>query len=137
MHSLYRLITPLLLLIAVNTTGFAASSKEGSAEGEQYIAIDPPLVVNIVDGSTLHFLQVTAQFKVTTPEAAAAIQTHISLIRHTLLLLLGEQQIRDVYTTRGKEKLRQKCIEEIKVALKDYTDTNSIENIYFTGFIVQ
>lgn len=137
MHIIYRLVTPLLFLVAFSTSGFAASSEGGSAEGEQYIAIDPPLVVNIVDGNTLHFLQVTAQFKVKTPEAATAIQTHISLIRHTMLMLLGEQQVRDVYTTRGKEKLRQKCIDEIKAALNDYTDTSSIENIYFTGFIVQ
>ena len=52
-------------------------------------------------------------------------------------MLLADQSVRDVYTTRGKEKLRQQCLAEVKSVLNKYTDSNSIENIYFTGFIVQ
>lgn len=136
MKNIYLLISSLLLL-AFTQSSFAVSSGGGSAEGAQYVAIDPPFVVNLVDGNTLRFMQVTAQLKVANDEAATAIQTHISVIRHTMLMLLGDQRVRDMYTTRGKEKLRQESIQEVKTVLKDYTDTGSIENIYFTGFIVQ
>ena len=136
MKNLYQLVLSLGLLV-FSQLSLGASGGGNTAEGTQYVPIAPPFVVNITDGNKLRFMQVTAQFKVTNAEAAATIQAHISAVRHAMLMLLAEQKIHDMYTTRGKEKLRKKCLKEVKTVLSDYTDTKSIENIYFTGFIVQ
>ena len=135
MKHLQTLIFTLALSLSAQL-GYAASGG-GTTEGPQYVPIEPPLVVNITDGQSLRFMQVSAQFKVADADTATAINTHISAIRHALLMLLGDQAVRDVYTTRGKEKLRQQCLKEVKTVLNDYTDTKLIENIYFTSFIIQ
>ena len=134
MKTILALLIPFLIAFSHNSL---AATGGGSTEGPQYVAIEPPFVVNITDGKTLRFMQVSAQFKVANAESANAINTHISAIRHSILMLLGDQTVQDVYTTRGKEKLRKQCLVEAKKVLNTYTDTNDIENIYFTSFIIQ
>ncbi len=134
MKTILILLVPFLMVFSQHSLAVTGGASTG---GAQYVAIDPPFVVNITDGQSLRFMQVTAQFKVANADSANAINTHISAIRHSILMLLGDQTVRDVYTTRGKEKLRQQCLAEAKKVLSAYTDTNGIENIYFTSFIIQ
>lgn len=104
----------------------------------QYTAMDPPLVVSLADGSVIRFLQVKVEVMSRDENAIAAFEAHSPVIRNNLLMLFGSQQISDLTTREGKENLRQASLREVQSILeKNDAEHASIEELYFTSFVVQ
>jgi len=56
---------------------------------------------------------------------------------NNLLMLMGGRTLADLTSTEGKEKLRQEALTEVQRILQDFDDSNEIEDLYFTSFVVQ
>ncbi len=122
----------LLSLTAQLPLSFAAGG------GTPYFEITTPFVVNITDkeGGTA-FLQVNTQFKVKNEELKQYLHTHLPAVQHTIMLVLSEQTVSGIRTVQGKQKLREITLKEIQDFLTEQVGVPVVEEIYFTGFIIQ
>lgn len=111
-----------------------AQSGGGSSN---YFSLEPPLVVNVFHPKRIKFLQVDTQVKVEDESVISSIELHKPAIRHSMLMLLSDQKIKEIKTVKGKEKLRKQALSAIQTVLKKNTGKKGITDLYFTGFIIQ
>jgi flagellar FliL protein len=117
---------------------------EGDGEGEDgakqpanYVALDPPFVVNFEGTGPARFLQITVEVMTRKAEAAEHIKKHMPVIRNNLVLLFGSQTYDKVNTLKGKEELRQAALAEVQKIIEEETGEPSVEALYFTSFVMQ
>ncbi len=73
----------------------------------QFVALDPPFVVNFGPGSSARFLQIAVQLMTRDPHLVEFLHSNNPIIRNDLLLLFGNKQVEEVSTNEGKEALRE------------------------------
>jgi flagellar FliL protein len=71
------------------------------------------------------------------PDVAAQLEKHKPLIRNNLTLLFGQQKSADLRSPEGKTALQKKVKESIQQVLDKYGDGGEVENVFFTGFVMQ
>ena len=95
---------PLFFLLITSNASFASGGGGGSSP---FIPLNPPIIVNLRDGSHIRHMQVIIEIKLTDPSKAAKLDLHKGPVRHELILVLSSQ------------------------------DAAAIEALYFTNFIIQ
>jgi flagellar FliL protein len=135
MHSYSRFFITLVLLCTV----IPANAEEGEAEEEKkqlaYFSLDPSLITNIKGGAD--YIRCDVQLMTKDETNLVDIELHAPIIRHELLLLLGDQQGAEINTPEGKEALRQRALEVVSTVVLAETGKNSVHDLYFTSFFVQ
>jgi flagellar FliL protein len=102
-----------------------------------YIALEPPFVSNFDASAGTRFLQITVQLMTRAPEMAEFLKQHDPVIRNDLLLLFGNQQVNEVSSREGKEKLRATALEAIrKIIVAEGGRPEELEAVYFTSFVI-
>lgn len=109
----------------------------GGAGGAIYVGIDPALVVNLEDVDAVRYLQVEMQVQTKKSTVEDAIKLHMPAIRNALLMLMSEQDYRELLKVTGKEKLRSAALAEVRRVLKEQAGIGGIDNLYFTSFVSQ
>ena len=137
MKKILGIIVTFLLVTNAYPLMAASSGNDAPTSGPGYLELKPPFVVNIRDGNKLRFLQAEIQFKLSDMKKSEELLHHESIIRHTMLVLLSEQEANDLYSATGKERLRKNALEELREALKAEIADIPIEDMYFTNFIIQ
>jgi flagellar FliL protein len=103
-----------------------------------YIALEPPFVSNFDATAGTRFLQITVQLMTRAPEMVEFLKQHDPVIRNDLLLLFGNQQVDEVSSREGKEKLRAAALEAIrKIIVAEGGKPEELEAVYFTTFVMQ
>ena len=102
-----------------------------------YFEITTPFVVNLAEQDALSFLQVNAQLKVTREDIKPYLSKHMPAIQHTVMMVLSEQSTKDINTVAGKQHLRDVTLKEVQTLLQTQIGDPGVEEIYFTGFIIQ
>jgi flagellar FliL protein len=104
----------------------------------QFVALDPPFVVNFEPGSNSRFLQVTVQLMTRELEMAEFLERNKPIIRNDLLLLFGNKRVDEVSSHEGKEALRAAALEGVRKIIKDEGGKpEGLEAVYFTSFVMQ
>lgn len=104
----------------------------------QYVALDPPFVVNFEATQLVRFLQITVQLMTREPEMIELIKSNDPVIRNDLLLLFGNQKYDVIATREGKEKLRMDALESVRKIVKQAGGKpEAVEAVYFTSFVMQ
>ena len=67
------LVLALITLLTLSATA-VAESKSIKQNTTRYVALEPPLVINVDDNGSLRFLQVTTQVSVKSPDADKVIE---------------------------------------------------------------
>lgn len=128
---------PLLfvLLLSISSYSLAQSSGGGSSP---FVPLNPPIIVNIMDGKHIRHMQVMIEMKVSdSNDAAAKIIQHNGPIRHKLLLLLSTQTSSSISTAQGKNKLRKDALAVVQETMQELEGAPLVEDLYFTNFIIQ
>jgi flagellar protein FliL len=103
-----------------------------------YIALEPPFVSNFDATAGTRFLQITVQLMTRSPEMVEFLKQHDPVIRNDLLLLFGNQQVDELSSREGKEKLRAAALEAIrKIVAAEGSKPEELEAVYFTTFVMQ
>jgi flagellar FliL protein len=127
-----------LLLPGGDETAKKEEHKEEHRLPAQYIALEPPFVVNFEAGSAAKFLQIAVQLMSRKPEMVEWLKGHDPAIRNDLLLLFGTQKLEEVSTREGKEKLRAEALEVVRQIIKaEGAEPEELEAVYFTSFVTQ
>lgn len=119
------------------------SSKKDSAANTEiekpkiYLKLDPSLVLNVEEKDVTRFLQVDAQLQFTDPLAQAIIEKHMPAIRDSIIMTISGAEVAKIKTSQGKEDLRKATLTGLQKVMTDITGESVVEEIYFTGFIIQ
>ncbi len=103
----------------------------------QYFALDPAFVVNLADTDAVRYLQADVQLMTRDPATRAALEQHAPALRNRLLLLFGQQSAQQIAQRRGKERLQQQALAEVRAVLKEETAPDKVEAVYFTSLVTQ
>lgn len=104
----------------------------------QFVAMDPPFVVNFGPGSSSRFLQIAVQLMTRDPHLVEFLDHNTPIIRNDLLLLFGNKQVEEVSTNEGKEALRTAALAAVrKIIAAEGEKPEALENVYFTSFVMQ
>ena len=125
----------LIALLIISNATFASGG--GGGGSSPFIPINPPIIVNIMDGQRIRHMQVIIEIKLTDPTKSAKIDLHKGPIRHELILLLSSQDVATISSAHGKEQLRKDALEAIQKVMQDLEGEPIIEALYFTNFIIQ
>lgn len=103
-----------------------------------YAPLDPPLVVSFgdADGNT-RFVQLTLQAMARSEKALDAIKQHAPAVRNAFLFQLSAREIGELMTLEGKEKLRTEMTAKAQEILAVNAGDPSLEELYFTSFVIQ
>lgn len=118
----YRLIYQLILLLGIGLLGglpalASGGGGSGPAEGVNYIAITPPLVVNYGGPGKARFIKAELSLRAENAADTTQITHHLPLIRDKLISILSAQTEAVISTPEGKENLRLHALAEINKAL--------------------
>jgi flagellar protein FliL len=117
--------------------------KKGEAKKEpklpaQFVALDPPFVVNFEPGSNSRFLQIAVQLMTRDPLMVEVLTRNSPIIRNDLLLLFGNKQVEQVSSQEAKEALRAEALAAIrKIIEAEGEEPEALEAVYFTSFVMQ
>jgi flagellar protein FliL len=142
------LVVAIVLLIGGGVGAFFAFGSHGDkktaevkkepALPPQYIALDPPFVVNFESDQQVRFLQVTVQVMTRDPATAEIMKANDPVVRNDLLLLYGGQKYTVISSREGKESLRQQTLAAVrKVIAGAGGKPEKVEAVYFTSFVMQ
>jgi len=102
-----------------------------------YMPLDPPLVANIDRNGRIGFLQVTVQLMTREPSVKEGVEAHMPVIRNNLLMLLSSKSYEQVMSVDGKQALRREALDEVNRILEARLVPGRVEDLYFTGFVMQ
>jgi flagellar protein FliL len=102
-----------------------------------YFPLSPFTITFRQDGDGTRFMQVSMTALVQSEDVVTAMQKHEPVIRNDLLLLLSGQDPAKLRTREGKEGLRKLMLEELQTILEKRAGSKGIEEIFFTGFVMQ
>jgi flagellar FliL protein len=71
------------------------------------------------------------------PLFEAQLELHGPAIRHTLLMLLSEQDGKVIRTPEGKENLRQQALTQLSSLMQELSGKQGPDGLFFTTFLVQ
>lgn len=92
-----------------------------------------PLVVNIFQKNSIHYLKLQMQAQVNNPAALEEIDLKLPKIRDQLLFIFSDRTLREVLTPGGKALLK----EDILKMLRNYVKKGKVVKVYFTDFTIQ
>lgn len=106
------------LIVGLVTAGaFASGGGNAPAEGVNYIAISPPLIVNYGGPGKVRYIKAELSLRAENAADATEVIHHLPLIRDRLVSILSAQTEEVISTVEGKEYLRVYALAEINKAL--------------------
>lgn len=104
----------------------------------QYLALDPPFVVNFEAEQMVRFLQVTVQLMSRDPHTIELLKSNDPVVRDQLLMLFGNQKYEVLSSREGKESLRKQALESVRSVIASAGGhPDRVEAVYFTSFVMQ
>ena len=126
-----------LLLLAAGPLK-AQESEEEAAEGDIYVPLASPLVVNYGGPGRLKYLKAEISLRVGGTTEAAILRHHMPLIQHKMVLLFSRQDEETVNTQEGRETLRLVAKEAVNTALAaEEGEEALVSDLLFSSFVVQ
>jgi len=113
------------------------AGKKKSSEEPIYYAFDPAFVVNFNDGRNIRYLQLKMEVMTYDDSVVEDLEKHMPVIRNNLIMMLSNLDYGVINTVAGKRKLQDEALTEIKSILLDKTGREGVEEVYFTGFVMQ
>lgn len=123
----------------------AAEESEDSEEGSEqavdkqsfYYDVTKPLIVNYPKGSAARLVQVSISIMVKDEPTVEALKKHEPMIRNNLLMLISAHDPGELKSVEGKEILRGKMFKEISEVIQKMTESDQVQELFFTSFVMQ
>lgn len=112
----------------------ASTAKTGTA---LYVAMPRPFVFNVPGAGRDRLVQIKVQLMVRGSDNEESAKMHIPMIEGTLLRVFSTANADDLVTEAGKEAIKDQSVKEVQKALLDITGNQVVEQVLFTGFVMQ
>ncbi|GLX77617.1 flagellar basal body-associated protein FliL [Thalassotalea insulae] len=115
-------------------TAEPTGAKAGTA---LYVPMPRPFRFNVPGASRDRFVEIRVQLLVRGGDNEEAAKKHVPLIESTLLAVFSQSNADDLATSAGKTSLKQKSLAEVQKIMTDVEGSNIVEQVLFTGFVMQ
>ncbi|WP_337881117.1 flagellar basal body-associated protein FliL [Rheinheimera sp.] len=112
----------------------AAGANKGSA---LYVTMPRPFIFNVPGATKDRLVQIKVQLLVRGSNNEETAKVHIPLIESTLLRTFSTSNAEQLITVDGKEELKKKALREVQDALTGVAGSEVVEDVLFTGFVMQ
>jgi flagellar FliL protein len=112
----------------------AAAAETGTAK---YVSMPRPFTFNVPGTTRDRLVQIRVQLMVRGDNNEELAQRHIPLIEGTLLKAFSTANADDLATTAGKDALKMKAARDVQKAVIDVAGSKIVEEVLFTGFVMQ
>ncbi len=131
-----------MVVCLLSTLLFAAQARSGENLAEApgssaYVSLGEPMVLNLSGGKRLTFLQISADVLLSDSGAQATVETHVPAIRHSLIMLLSEQNAADIKSPGKREEIRQLATARVKGLISDLSGSEDVGEVLFSSILVQ
>ena len=134
-------IFSLCLLIAVQSYAQAQTAEDEDAEvvkvDSAYVSLGEALVLNLRGKKRNTFLQISADILVRDADSEEIIKMHVPAIRHSLIVLLSEQEARDIKSPEKREAIRKIATSQIKTLVAELSGNEDVSDVLFSSILVQ
>jgi flagellar FliL protein len=124
-----------------------ANDGEGSEGGQEstavgvgtaiYVSMPRAFRFNVPGASRDRFVEIRVQLLVRGGENEESARKHIPLIESTLLSIFSLANADDLATSAGKVSLKQDALAAVQETLNDIEGSKVVEQVLFTGFVMQ
>lgn len=116
-----------------------AEKEESPEEPKEahYVSLNPAFVISFQMGNRARFLQFKLELLTYKKSVADALADNMPMIRNEVVMLVGRQDLAELRTKDGREKLQQTLKEALNQALKRDADKEGIEAVLFTDYVMQ
>lgn len=125
------------ILAASTLPAMASGGGGGGFSAPGYMPFDPPFVLNVDAPRGTHFMQITVQAYVETPEDAHALTYHMPAVRNALIMLFSGKSMDEASSVEEREKWRGEALVEVQHVMEELAGTPGTSELFFTDFIVQ
>ncbi len=115
----------------------AEEAEEATSKTSAYVSLGDPMVLNLSGGKRLTFLQISADVLISDEDSESTIKTHIPAIRHSLIMLLSEQNAKDIKSPSKREEIRQQATARVKGLIADLSGSQDVSDVLFSSILVQ
>jgi len=139
-HRIHTLLLITLIALLPFAPASAADEEEGATSGKPiYLEIKPPFVVNINDklSTRVRFMQLKVQAMSRNQDVIDAMELNRAPLRHAIILLLAEQEMNDMRTIQGRNRVRDEMLGVARQVVMDQAGLLGPDALYFTDFVVQ
>ncbi len=102
-----------------------------------YVAMPRPFVFNVPGSGRDRLVEIKVQLMVRGTDAEELAKMHIPMIEGTLLKVFSESNADDLVTEAGKIAMKDKSLREVQRKMSDIAGSAVVEQILFTGFVMQ
>ena len=118
--------------------GTAGNGSGGAEIGTAlYVAMPQPLLFHVPGTGRERTVQIKIQLLVRGSDNEETAKVNLPLIQGRLLQVFSSSNADDLVTEAGKIELREKALEAVQSAMKEYTGSEVVEQVLFTGFVMQ
>lgn len=119
--------------------GAVSSSSSASAEtgSALYVPMPRPFRFNVPGAARDRFVEIRVQLLVRGSDNEEEAKKHVPLIESTILNVFSQANADDLATSAGKTSLKQLTLVEVQKIMKDISGKNIVEQVLFTGFVMQ
>jgi len=129
------LLAPLLV-----SPVYAEDEEEGEAVEEvRYLDIKPAVVTNYGGVGRMSYIKAEVSLQVGSQEDFEKVFHHFPSLRHSLVMLLGQQTDATIAAGAPREALRQQVLADMKAIMKEEEEDGEdmIDDVLFSAFFVQ
>lgn len=127
-----------LFIALLGATPLHAAEDEQQASGKSaYVSLGEPMVLNLGGKRKLTFLQISADVLVGDSDAEEAVKIHVPAIRHSLIMLLSEQDAADIKSPGKREEIRRQATTQVKQLIAELSGNQSVSEVLFSSILVQ
>lgn len=102
-----------------------------------YVAMPRPFVFNVPGTGRDRLVQIKVQLMVRGADNEDLAKMHIPMIEGTLLRVFSSSNADDLVTEAGKIAMKDQATKEVQKALTEISGGPVVEQILFTGFVMQ
>lgn len=113
------------------------SSAPAGTGSALYVPMPRPFRFNVPGAARDRFVEIRVQLLVRGSDNEEEAKKHVPLIESTILNVFSQANADDLATSAGKTSLKQLTLVEVQKVMKDISGKNIIEQVLFTGFVMQ
>jgi flagellar FliL protein len=102
-----------------------------------YVGMPRPFVFNVPGANRDRLVQIKAQLLVRGQNNEETAKQHIPLIESTMLRTFSKANADDLVTAAGKDSLKAAALKDVQESLTGVVGSPVVEEILFTGFVMQ
>jgi len=130
----------MFLLMPLLASPVYAEDEEGEEEVDvRYLDIKPAVVTNYGGVGRMSYIKAEVSIQVESQDDFEKVFHHFPSLRHSLVMLLGQQTDATIAAGAPREALRQQVLANMKAIMKEEEEDGEemIDDVLFSAFFIQ